>query len=130
MKYPFNALLLAFTAAALLAGCKENIEPEPEPKPTIVRVTGVEVDKRSVVLEEGESEVITATVLPENATNKTFTWESTDASIATVDNSGKVTGVKAGETSVIVTTADGPCRVVCEVLVKSKTIAVTGVELD
>ncbi len=50
---------------------------------------------------------LTAVIYPSNATNKKVTWTSNDKSIATVDNNGLVTGVKAGEVTILVTTDDG-----------------------
>ena len=79
----------------------------------------------SVSLNESYLEIYTndtsvslaATVLPENATNKSVTWASSDDSVATV-NSGNITPIKAGETTITVTTVDGNKTAHCEVLVK------------
>lgn len=56
-------------------------------------VTGIKLNKTSLFLERGTSETLTATVLPENATNKEITWESSDESVVTVEN-GIVSAVK------------------------------------
>lgn len=79
-------------------------------------VTGVTLDKTTANVTVGATTRLTATVAPSNATNKAITWKSGDASIATVDNTGKITGVKAGTTNVTVTTTDGT---------KTATVAVT-----
>jgi uncharacterized protein YjdB len=50
---------------------------------------------------------LTATVAPDDATNKALAWTSSDATIASVDENGKVTGVAAGSTKITGTTADG-----------------------
>ncbi|MBP3624605.1 MAG: Ig-like domain-containing protein, partial [Peptococcaceae bacterium] len=60
---------------------------------------------------------LTATVLPENATNKTVTWTSSDETVATVAD-GVVTALKAGNVT-ITATADGKSAT-CEVTVKAK----------
>lgn len=65
-------------------------------KEETIAVTGVTLNKAALTLTEGASEKLTATVKPDNATNKTVTWTSSDRSIATVDANGKVTAVKAG----------------------------------
>ena len=61
-----------------------------------VSVTGVTLDKTSDTVTVGDSFTLTATVAPENATNKNVSWSSSDSTVATVDQSGKVTAVKAG----------------------------------
>lgn len=64
----------------------------------------------------GYSKTITPTVLPEN-TETSYTWKSSDSSVATV-SSGKITGVKAGKTTITVTTANGKTAN-CVVTIKS-----------
>ena len=98
--------------------------------PTTVAVTGVSLSKTSLSLVEGGSETLTATVAPTNATNKAVSWKSSDTGVATVDNSGKVTAVKAGSATITVTTTDGSKTATCSVTVTSKTVNVTGVTLD
>ena len=93
-----------------------------------VKVTGVTLDKTSLSLKVGESAALTATVSPENATNKSVTWTTSDAKVATVDAGGKVTGVAAGTATITVTTADGGKTATCKVTVTGT--AVTGVTLD
>ena len=70
-------------------------------------VTGVMLNKSSLNLGVGGSEVLSATVLPADATNKQVTWLSSTPSIATVSQSGVVTGVKEGTTQISVITAEG-----------------------
>ena len=98
--------------------------------PTTVAVTGVTLNKTSLNLVEGSSETLTATVSPDNATNKAVSWKSSDASIASVDGTGKVTAVKAGSATITVTTTDGSKTATCSVSVTPKTISVTGVAIE
>ena len=79
-------------------------------------VTNVTLDKTTLTLEVRKKETLTATVEPENATYKMVTWESSDEYVATVVN-GVVTGVKAGEATITVTTYDGKHTATCEVTV-------------
>lgn len=65
----------------------------------IIEVSSVELNKTELALQVDEVEQLTATVLPENATTKTVTWESTDESVATVDG-GFITALKAGTTTI------------------------------
>ena len=77
-----------------------------DPKQT-VSVTGVTLDQAELSLYTGKTATLTATVTPENATNKAVTWKSSDDTIATVDNNGKVTAVKEGTATITATAADG-----------------------
>ena len=84
-------------------------------------VTGVTLNKSSLNLGVGGSEVLSATVLPADATNKQVTWLSSTPSIATVSQSGVVTGVKEGTTQISVITADGSKTAICSVTVSGQT---------
>ena len=65
-----------------------------------IEPTGITVDKDNMTIGVGDSFTVTATVLPENATDKTVTWSSSNPSVATVDANGKVTGVAPGNASI------------------------------
>lgn len=83
-----------------------------------VSVAGVSLDKTEIVLVEGSSEKLTATVEPTNATNKNVTWSSDHEAIATVDQNGTVTARRGGQATITVTTADGSKTATCTVRVK------------
>ena len=93
-----------------------------------VSVSGVTLDKTSVSLEVGATLTLTATVSPDNATNKTITWSSSDDAIATVDENGKVTAVAAG--TVTITAKAGDKTAECKVTVSAKVIAVESITFD
>ena len=99
-------------------------------KANTVVVTGVTLNKSTLTLKVGASETLTATIAPADATNKNVTWASSDAAVATVDASGKVTGVAAGTATITVTTEDGGKTATCQVTVKANTVPVTGVTLN
>ena len=61
-----------------------------------VTVTGVELNKSEIELSVNETEALTATVLPENASDKTVSWSSSNTNVATVSSNGVVTAVSAG----------------------------------
>ena len=84
-----------------------------------VMADSVQLNKSTLTLDEGKSETLTATVLPEDTYDKTVTWSSSDNSIAIVDNNGKVTGVKAGSTEITAETVNGKTAT-CEVTVKGE----------
>ena len=121
-------------AAVLLTtnfwSCSKDEEPVPEPTPPVVSVTGVTLNKTSTSIQVGGTETLTATVSPKDAANKKVTWKSSNAAIASVDANGKVTGVKAGEATITVTTEDGGKTATCKVTVSDKEIKVTGVKLN
>ena len=80
------------------------------------KVTGVTLDKTTLELFTGGTGTLTATVEPDDATNKNVTWQSDSADVATVQN-GTVTAVGAGETTIRVTTEDGGKTATCTVTV-------------
>ena len=89
------------------------------PAPTVVAVTGVTLDKTTAKLtEKGENVQLTATVAPENATNKKVTFTTSNEKAATVDANGKVTAVGNGTATITVTTEDGKKTAACEVTVE------------
>lgn len=67
----------------------------------------VNLDKTEDSILKDQTEQLVATVNPEDLANKDLDWVSSDPSIATVDESGKVTGVKSGNTTITATTKDG-----------------------
>ena len=104
-----NLLVLLAACSLMLAGCNQKKE---EPKkddeqqtPSTVAVTSVTVAPGTLALEVGGTGNLTATVAPENATDKAVTWASSNSAVATVAN-GVVTAVSAG-TAEITATAGG-----------------------
>jgi uncharacterized protein YjdB len=69
-------------------------------------------------------------VTPSNASNKNVYWTSSDQSVATVNNTGKVAAIAAGTATITVTTKDGGKTATCKVTVKEKVYPVTEVTLD
>lgn len=72
----------------------------------------------------GDTKSITATVAPDNATDKTVTYTSSDSTIATVDASGTITAVKAGSATITAKAGDQTATVA--VTVNDKPAATTG----
>ena len=99
-------------------------------KKTGADVSGITIDKDELKLTVGNSFRLTATVLPENATEKGVVWESKDESIASVDQEGLVSAVKEGSTKIIVSTANGNFSAVCNVIIEKELVAVTSIKLD
>ena len=82
-----------------------------------VGVTGVTLNKTTLPLTVGDTETLTATVAPTDASNKAVTWKSSKESVATVDADGKVTAVGAGTATITVTTTAGEKTATCKVTV-------------
>ena len=95
--------------------------------PATVTVSGVELNKSTMTLSVGDTEQLTATVYPSNATNKNVSWESSNRNIAEVNQNGLITAISKGNATIIVTTEDGGYRAECEVAV---TVPVTDVSLN
>lgn len=76
-----------------------------EDAPTVA-VTGVSLNKDSATLTVGGMETLTATVSPDNATDKTVTWTTDNATVATVAN-GVVTAVGKGTATITATATNG-----------------------
>lgn len=81
-----------------------------------VHVAGVSLNKNSTSIEEGQTEQLTATVTPSNASDTSVSWSSSNTSVATVNN-GLVTAVSAGSANITVTTTDGGYTATCAVTV-------------
>ena len=86
-----------------------------------VHVTGVTLNKNSMSLNSGSSEILVATVSPSNADDKSVTWSSDNTSVATVNSSGLVSGVTSGSATITVTTTDGGYTAQCSVSVSVPT---------
>lgn len=99
-------------------------KPEPEPKPTepeVVKVLWIYLDCEGLKLEEGDSSKISATVGPSFATNTSIKWVSSSPDVATVDDNGNVTALKAGSTDIICSAVDGSgVSATCPVKVTAK----------
>ena len=131
-----NAFKLPLMAALLIGLAVACGKPEPDPghgqttpsQPQVVAVSSVSLDKTSVSLNVGESVTLAATVKPDNATNKTVSWSSSNASVASVDASGKVSAVAEGTATI--TAKAGDKTATCSVTVTKKVVAVESVTLD
>ncbi|MCQ2153533.1 MAG: Ig-like domain-containing protein, partial [Bacteroidales bacterium] len=118
MKKQFLVILAAALAMGLSASC--DIWPR---GPYTTAVSGVTLDKTTLEMTIGDPDVkLTATVVPENATDKTVSWSSDKPEFATVDQEGNVHAVAAGVATITVTTTDGGKTAACTVTVKDYVI--------
>ena len=75
--------------------------------PSTVEVTEIQIEEKIEDMEIGESQKLTVTIIPNNATDKNVTWQSSDESIATVDSTGEIIAKKSGVVSITATTTNG-----------------------
>lgn len=97
---------------------EKEVEPQKQeqttPTPQAIKSTSVEITNKNVSIIVGNKTKLTAKVLPDNTTDKTITWSSSDNGIANVNPNGEVIGVKVGKVSITAKNGD-----------KSSTIQVT-----
>ena len=90
---------------------------------TSLKATGISIDRTEATLEREATLQLTATVMPEDAGDKSVTWSSADSGIARVDGAGLVTAVSVGTTTITATTGDGTgLTASCTVTVTPKTV--------
>lgn len=82
-------------------------------------VSAVSLDRSSMTMTNYTSEILTATITPETATNKAVTWSSSNDAVVKVAQNGMVTAACPGTATITVTTADGGKTASCTVTVES-----------
>lgn len=102
-------LLVTILVALIVSGCDRG--------PSTVPVTGVSLDLTSLELTEGDSAALQVTVSPDNATDASVVWNSSDESVARVSDDGLVEALAAGNASISVTTVDGGFSACCSLVV-------------
>ena len=102
---------------------KVKVKAKAKPTPAVVAVTSVTATVSNDQLTVGETAQINAQVFPENATDKSLTYASSNTDVAAVEQNGKITAKKAGTADITVTAAGGKYARV-SVTVKDKNIAV------
>lgn len=75
--------------------------------PTTIVATDIKINENVTSMKEGESEKLTATITPENATDKKVTWKSSDENIATISSSGEIIAKKSGTVEITATSSNG-----------------------
>ena len=106
---PFLAFCMAISACNKRGGNNSNVE-----------VTGVSLDQTSLTMYENEQKELKATVTPDNATDKTVTWSSSNAAVATVSG-GLVKALKEGNATI--TASAGNYNATCNVKVNKVVIS-------
>ncbi len=110
---------ITVTAGGRTATCDVTVTKPDGPVDPVepVHVESISLDKETAALEIGETLALTATVLPDNADDKSVEWKSSNPEVAEVDQNGKVTAINSGAVTITVTTTDGGKVAGCEVTV-------------
>ena len=118
-----DAVTLTYNGRLKVKGVKATSDAAPAAVP----VTAITLNKTETSIKVGATETLSVTsVLPEEATDKTYTWKTSDETKATVDQDGKVTAVAAGTVTIYAEANDGSgVKGNCAVTVTPATITVT-----
>lgn len=114
--FSYSAVLLGIAACAFLAPSCSDDKPD---TPANVSATGIEITPPQTTILAGKTRSIVVTVFPSNATDRTFTLESSNPAIASVANN-TITGVSEGDATITATSNDGNFTATCNVTVKAK----------
>ena len=82
-----------------------------------VKLIGISLNKTTLSLNINEEQTLSVTYNPNNVTDKTVTWKSSNKDIVTVDNSGKIKAISPGLATITVTSNDGKYEAKCSVTV-------------
>ncbi len=99
------------------AGCTVTSEPQKVP------VSGISLSRTSLLICPNDKVTLTATVAPNDATDKAVSWTSANEDIASVDSNGLVTAVNMGTVDITAVTHDGDFKAVCTVTIQADKIA-------
>lgn len=106
--------IITASVGSITAICKITVNP--------TKLEGISFDQAEKTVKEGESFVLTPVFTPENASNKKVIWTSSNQSIATVDQEGKVSTHSFGECIIKAISEDGGFEAICKVIVLEPTI--------
>ncbi len=114
MKQKLFSISLVLLLATQFMSCKKD---------TTIDLAGITLSKTSATLKPEVTETLTATFFPQDATNKEVVWSSSNPAVATVDNTGKITAVSVGNTTISVTYAlISSLKATCDVTVSWATL--------
>ena len=88
---------------------------------SIIKVSGVKLDKTSLDMQVGEKINLVATIQPLDATEKDVIWSSSNEQVAKISENGIIEALKEGTTTITVKTKDGSFTATCEITVVTKT---------
>ena len=117
-----NVTAVAIGSATITASCG-NVKAECKVTVLAIEVEAISLSKTEMSIFIGRASQLTATVSPDNATDKTIVWTSSNSDVATVDEKGNVTGIAIG--SAIITASCGEVKAECKVSVIKKSQTIT-----
>lgn len=94
----------------------------------IIPVESITLNQKSITITEGESQTLVATVKPDDASDKSVIWTSSNTSVITVDSNGKVTALAEGSATVLASC--GGKEASCSITVQKRIIPVSSIVLD
>ncbi len=114
MKQNLHVIFIVLLLATFVTSCKKD---------TTIDLAGITLSKTSTTLKPEVTEILTATFFPADATNKEVIWSSSNPAVATVDNTGKITAISVGSTTISVTCAlISSLKATCDVTVSWATL--------
>jgi len=117
----FQFISVAILLLIVTVGCnKDNSE-------TDIKVSSVSLNETNITLLVEETAILTATIYPEDAANKTVSWTSSKPDVATVAN-GIVTAKEVGKTTITVITEDGNFKAECIVTVTPEWVEINDIK--
>jgi len=120
-----TAVVIATTIdGGFMASCTVVVEKD------VVPVTSIELSQTSATIKKGEMLQLTATVKPEDATNKNVIWKSSDESVCAITQTGLVIGINDGKAYISVVPENGTAQAKCEVTVSAEPDAITEIVYD
>ena len=129
MKRFSRYLLAAVSCLIVLIGCRRDDIIGNK----VVNVTKVSLSPTTITLYEGDTQALTVSVEPEDATDKEITWTVDHPKVASVDENGKITAIHAGTATITATNPASKMGAICKVTVKEPVpdlIPATGILID
>ena len=98
--------------------------------PSKVAVSSISFSSSTTGINVGGSKKLSVIIKPTNATNKGVTWSSSNTSVVSVDQNGKITGKKVGSATITATAKDGGKKAICKVTVTANIVVVQSIKLN
>ncbi|MDE5813576.1 MAG: Ig-like domain-containing protein, partial [Muribaculaceae bacterium] len=118
-----TAVITASSANGVKATCNVTVDAR------VIEVSSIVLNADALTLTEGDTYQLTASIDPEDATDKTLTWTSSDEGVATVSAGGIVTATGIGQAEISASALNG-VKGICNVTVEARIIEMTSISLN